>query len=62
MQSKYNIIIMPNEEDVLGYWATCDMPNGGVIADGETIEEVKRNINEAIHFYLEDFPEIKEYH
>ncbi len=48
---EYKVIIQRNEEDD-GYWAYCpDLP--GCNAIGETLSEVKENIQEAITGYLE---------
>lgn len=56
----FNVIIHPCV-DTTGYWATCRMPDGGVNTAGETIQEVEKNMLEAVDLYLEDYPEIKEY-
>ena len=57
----FNVIVRPCE-DTSGYWAECDMPNGGCVAQGETIQETQKNMIEAIDFHLEDFPEITNYY
>ena len=48
--------------DTNGYWAVCDMPDGGCTAQGETVHEIQKNIIEAVNFYLEDYPEISDYY
>jgi predicted RNase H-like HicB family nuclease len=60
MPTIFNVIIYPCV-DTAGYWATCRMPDGGVNTDGETIQEVERNMFEAMGLYLEDHPEIAQY-
>ena len=57
----FTAIIHP-AEDVGGYWASCDMPNGGCTAQGETIQETQKDILEAVDFFLEDYPEISNYY
>ena len=60
MPKIFNVMIYPCK-DTTGYWATCDMPDGGVNTDGETLQEVEVNMFEAMDLYLEDHPDIKEY-
>jgi len=38
------------------------MPNGGCTTQGETMQEIQKNIIEAVGFYLEDYPEISDYY
>lgn len=52
MQKIFNIVIYEAEEG--GYWATCPALYG-CNSQGETIEEVKENIKEAISLCLEDY-------
>jgi len=47
--------------DVGGYWAACDMEKGGCTVQGETIQETQTLMHESVAFYLEDYPEIKNY-
>jgi len=56
----YTVIIHPCT-DTNGYWAECPMPDGGCTTDGETLQETQKNMFEAMEFYLEDYPEVKEY-
>ena len=49
----YTVIIYPCE-DTTGYWAKCDLPNGGCTAQGETLHEVQKNMLESIELFLED--------
>jgi predicted RNase H-like HicB family nuclease len=57
----FNVIIRP-AEDVGGYYAVCDMPNGGCTAQADTIQEIQKDMLEAIDFFLEDHPEITNYY
>lgn len=56
----FNVTIRPCT-DTAGYWAKCDMPDGGCTTQGETLQETQKNMLEAMDFYLEDYPEIVEY-
>ena len=48
---EYRIIIQKNEEGE-GYWAFCpDLP--GCNSIGDTLEEVRNNIKEAVEGYIE---------
>jgi predicted RNase H-like HicB family nuclease len=60
----YTIAIHENTEElrqginVPKYWAQCiEVP--GAITQGETIEEIKKNMKEAIELMLESIPEGK---
>ena len=53
MPTVYNVIIQPCT-DTTGYWAKCDLPNGGCTVQGETLRETQKNMLEAIEFYLEE--------
>jgi len=57
----YTITIHPCV-DTTGYRAICDMPNGGCVAQGETLQEVQRNMLEAMELYMEDYPNSPEYY
>ncbi|RLB11656.1 MAG: type II toxin-antitoxin system HicB family antitoxin [Deltaproteobacteria bacterium] len=51
MKAEFTAIIEPAPEG--GYWAICpEVP--GVNGQGETIEEAKNNLREAIELMLED--------
>ena len=51
MKAKFTAIIEPAPEG--GYWAICpEVP--GANGQGETIEEAKNNLREAIELILED--------
>ena len=52
MLKNFNIIIYKAEEG--GYWATCPELKG-CNTQGETIEEIKENMKEAISLCLEDY-------
>jgi predicted RNase H-like HicB family nuclease len=56
----YRVVIHP-AHDVGGYWAACDMDKGGCTVQGETIQETQAMMLESVAFYLEDYPEIKNY-
>lgn len=56
----YTVIIHPDTENG-GYWATCELPNGGANTIGDTLKEVQANMFEAMDLYLEDYPDIKDY-
>ena len=56
----YSVIIRPCV-DTSGYWAECDMENGGCTTQGETIQEAQKNMFEAVELYLEDYPDVKNY-
>ena len=53
MPSVYYVIIRPCE-DTTGYYAVCDLPDGGCTVQGETVQETQRNMMEAIGLYLEE--------
>ena len=61
MPMVFNVVIRPCV-DAKGYWATCDMPNGGCTTQSETLRETQKNIMEAVDFYLVDYPEITDYY
>ncbi|MDR1663657.1 MAG: type II toxin-antitoxin system HicB family antitoxin [Clostridiales bacterium] len=48
-------------EDVSGYWASCDMENGGCTVQGDSIQETQAMMLESVAIYLEDYPDIKNY-
>ncbi len=51
MKAEFSVIIEPAPEG--GYWAICpEVP--GANGQGETIEEVKNNLRQAIELILED--------
>lgn len=53
MVKNFTIIIHKAEKDETGYWAEClQLP--GCFTEGETIEEIRENMKEAILLYLED--------
>ena len=60
MLKTFHVVIRPCV-DTTGYRATCEMTDGGVNTDGQTIQEVEINMFEAMDLYLEDYPEITEY-
>ena len=57
----FNVAVHPCT-DTTGYWATCDMPNGGCTAQAKTVQEIQKDMLEAVDFYLEDYPEITNYY
>ena len=52
MVKTFKIVIFKAEEG--GYWATCPILEG-CNTQGETIEEIKENMKEAIALCLEDY-------
>ena len=57
----YTVVIRPRT-DTAGYYAVCDTPNGGCVTQGETLQEVQRNMMDAMEFHLEDCPDTPEYY
>jgi predicted RNase H-like HicB family nuclease len=55
----YTAIVRPAEKG--GYWAKCDAPGGGCVTQGKTLWETKKNMFEAMAFYLEDYPDVMDY-
>ena len=49
----FDVIIHPAPE-IGGYWAECDMPNGGCSTQGVTLQETQINMYEAMDLFLED--------
>ena len=47
-------VIIHKDEDGSGYWATCDMPNGGANTMGDTIHETQRNMYDSMALFLKD--------
>ena len=39
----FTVIVRPYT-DTTGYFAICDMPGGGCTAQGETMQEIQKNI------------------
>ena len=53
---KYTIIIHKDEQEG-GFWGECpELP--GCYSQGESIEELMKNIREAVELYLEDAEEV----
>jgi predicted RNase H-like HicB family nuclease len=52
MQKTFNILIYKDDE-INAYWGTCPALKG-CNTQGDTVEEVKENMAEAISLYLED--------
>ena len=48
--------------DTKGYFAICDTPNGGCVTQGTTLQEVQKNMIEAVEIHLEDCPEFTNYY
>jgi len=55
----FHVLVHPTEEG--GYWAELNFPNGGCTTQGETLQEIEKNMYEAIELCLDEFSEIKEY-
>ena len=60
MPVTFTVIIRP-AENIGGYYAVCDMPNGGCTTQGNTIQEIQKNMFECMELFLEDYPEITDY-
>jgi len=58
---EFRVVVRPCT-DTTGYWATCEMPDGGCTTQGETMQEIQKNIMESVSYYLEDYPEIANYY
>ena len=57
----FTVVIHKNEDGV-GYWAICEMPNGGASTIGDTIHETQKNMYESMSLFLEDdYPDIKDF-
>ena len=57
----YTAVIHKNE-DGMGYWAVCEMPNGGASTIGDTIHETQKNMYESMSLFLEDdYPDVKDF-
>ena len=57
----YTVVIHKNENGS-GFWAVCDMPNGGASTMGDTVRETQRNMYESMALFLkDDYPEIKDF-
>jgi len=52
----YRFTIILNKE---GEWYVARCFELGVVSQGKSIEEAKRNLREAVELYLEDQPKIK---
>ncbi len=52
---RFNVIVWKEEDMFIAREAFT-----GVTTQGQTIEEVLKNIKEAVELYLEELPEIKE--
>ena len=57
----YTVAIRPRT-DTTGYYAVCDTPNGGCVAQGETLQEIQKRIVKAMEFHLEDRPDVTDYY
>ena len=51
----FNVIVRPCT-DTVGYYAICDTPNGGCVTQAKTLQEVQKNMIEAMEFHFEDYP------
>lgn len=54
----YRFTIILNKE---GKWYVARCLELGVVSQGRTIEEAKRNLKEAVELYLEDQPKIQKF-
>ena len=61
MLNIYNVFIHKND-DGNGYWAICEMPNGGATTMGDTIYETQRNMYESMALFLQDdYPDVLDF-
>jgi predicted RNase H-like HicB family nuclease len=58
MSRKRNFDVIIHEAEEGGFWAECPALSG-CYSQGESIEEVKSNIKEAMDLYIEDLREKK---
>jgi predicted RNase H-like HicB family nuclease len=56
----YKAFVYP-ESDGAGYWARCDLPGGGCVTQGATLQETQKNMLDAAALYLEDNPDALNY-
>ncbi|MEK7203541.1 MAG: type II toxin-antitoxin system HicB family antitoxin [Patescibacteria group bacterium] len=54
----YKSTVIINKE---GKWFVARSSELGVVSQGKTIEEAKKNLLEAVELYLEDMPNAKKY-
>ena len=40
--------------DTEGYYAICDTPDGGCVTQARTLQEIQKNMIEAMEFHFED--------
>jgi predicted RNase H-like HicB family nuclease len=57
----FRVTVRPNG-DAPGYWAKCDMPGGGCATQGDTLQEIQKNMLEAAELYMEDYPDVLNYY
>ena len=51
----YTVVVRPCT-DTDGYYAVCDTPDGGCVAQAKTLQAVQKNMIEAVEFHFEDCP------
>jgi len=57
----YTVVIHKND-DGSGYWAVCEMPNGGATTIGDTLHETQRNMYESMALFLkDDYPDVVDF-
>ena len=56
----FRVVVRPCS-DVPGYWAKCDALDGGCTVQGDTVQEIEKNMLDAMAFYLEDYPDIVDF-
>ncbi|MCL2189839.1 MAG: type II toxin-antitoxin system HicB family antitoxin [Defluviitaleaceae bacterium] len=56
----YEVVIHKDEDG--GYWASCEMTNGGANAMGDTVYETQRNMYESMALFLkDDYPHVQDF-
>ena len=51
----YTVVIRPCT-DTNGYYAICDTPDGGCVTQAKSLQEIQKNMIEAMEFHFEDYP------
>ena len=57
----YTVVVRPCA-DTDGYYAVCDTPDGGCVTQAKTLQEIQKNMIEAVEFHFEDYPSKSNYY
>ena len=52
--SVYKVVVRPCT-DTDGYYAVCDTPDGGCVTQAKTLQEIQKNMIEAVEFHFEGY-------